>query len=384
MSESRFSLPALLVPALLGVAGATAAVLVAGVGVAGVLLAVGVFAACMASGWVAGGLRKDETPMTLPETMPDELERAREYHQRLTASLQAALPIIERQIETARSQAEEAMIAMSERFATLVGRIGTTLEASNGGEGGEADAVHRAYQESGERLEAVISSLGDSVRVREQMLETIRGLHAYAKDLKSMSSEVSSIASQTNLLALNASIEAARAGEMGRGFAVVANEVRALSLQSHEAGGRISHKVDEISEAMQQALNMAEQASEQEASVLAGSETTIHEVLERLQGMAEGLSQSSSVLREESRLMRAEIQDILVSLQFQDRMSQILQHAVESLDYLRAQLDGGDAIDPEAILAEIERRYTTEEERFNHRGGAAATSAASAGEITFF
>ncbi|MFZ5466126.1 MAG: methyl-accepting chemotaxis protein [Pseudomonadota bacterium] len=383
MSERRFAPRLLLVPALLGLAGSAAAVLVAGVEVPGLLLAGGVFVACVASGWLAGGRMKDEAPMTLPETMPDELERAREYQQRLTASMQAALPIIERQIETARSQAEEAMIAMSERFAALVSRIGTTLDASGGGEA-EGEAVHRAYRESGDRLEAVIGSLGDSVRVREQMLETIRGLHAYAKDLKSMSSEVSSIASQTNLLALNASIEAARAGEMGRGFAVVANEVRALSLQSHEAGGRISHKVDEISEAMNQALRMAEQASEQEASVLAGSETTIHEVLERLQGMAEGLSRSSSVLREESQLMRLEIQDILVSLQFQDRMSQILQHAVESLDYLRAQLDGGDAIDPEAILAEIERRYTTEEERFNHRGGAAATSAASAGEITFF
>lgn len=383
MSERRPALRVLLVPVLLGLAGAVAAVLVSGVDVSGLLLAGVVFVACLASGWVAGGRVKDVTPMTLPETMSDELGRAREYQQRLTASMQAALPVIERQIETARGQAEEAMIAMSERFAALVGRIGTTLDASGGGEA-EGEAVRRAYQESGDRLEAVIGSLGDSVRVREQMLEMIRGLHAYAKDLKSMSSEVSSIASQTNLLALNASIEAARAGELGRGFAVVANEVRALSLQSHEAGGRISHKVDEISEAMNQALRMAEQASEQEASVLAGSETTIHEVLERLQGMAEGLSQSSSVLREESQLMHLEIQDILVSLQFQDRMSQILQHAVESLDYLRAQLDGGDDIDPEAILAEIERRYTTEEERFNHRGGTAATSAASVGEITFF
>ncbi|MGL4439025.1 MAG: methyl-accepting chemotaxis protein [Bosea sp. (in: a-proteobacteria)] len=57
---------------------------------------------------------------------------------------------------------------------------------------------------------------------------------------------ITSVSGQTRLLALNATIEAARAGEAGRGFAVVASEVKALSLQTENAAGEISQRIEAV------------------------------------------------------------------------------------------------------------------------------------------
>jgi len=97
-------------------------------------------------------------------------------------------------------------------------------------------------------------------------------------------------------------------------------------------------------------------------------------------------------MRQESEGIRDEISDVLVSLQFQDRTSQILSHVRNNMDSLHRRLaecrqEQGRSgqrtqIDAKAWLAEMELTYATEEQRQIHRG--AQSAAAAAQEITFF
>ncbi|WP_407316832.1 methyl-accepting chemotaxis protein [Pseudomonas sp. nanlin1] len=221
------------------------------------------------------------------------------------------------------------------------------------------------------------------------MLEEVRQLNEYTGELRTMATDVGAIAAQTNLLALNAAIEAARAGEAGRGFAVVADAVRTLSKQSSETGKQMSTKVDVINSAISRVVAVAGDSSEHSSDLISQSEARIQGVLDRFGEVTERLSHSAELLQREGSGIREEVNDVLVSLQFQDRTSQILAHVRNNLDRLQAHLQQREAtpgqpddLDVRAWLQDMERTYATDEQRQIHSGG--ARHANTEHEITFF
>lgn len=287
-----------------------------------------------------------------------------------------------KQVTESSTQTETAITEMSGRFSGLVERLNKSVEVSTQVTEDSSDqstpGIQRLFQQSRKDLNTLVERLGASLKVRNQMMHNIEELSAKTENLKTMAESVAKIASQTNLLALNAAIEAARAGEMGRGFAVVASEVRELSLQSGETGEKIGKLVEQISCAMQVTVNSVRDALEHDQEAEREAATMVNQILGALENMMENLSESTRALREESAGISKEIADILYSLQFQDRVKQILDHVVESMRLYREEVEkfreirlSGKAasINPEHILHEIELGYTTTEQRVIHQDG---------------
>lgn len=312
-----------------------------------------------------------------------ELQQSRvpiEFVQSLETSMDRLIDLSVKQIEVSREQTEDAIKVLSKRFSGLVTNLTAAMEASKS-TSGDIDSTDgnlmKIFENSHDQLFALVDQLGDSMQNRNKLLTEVTELSSYTDDLKNMASSVEEIASQTNLLALNAAIEAARAGEMGRGFAVVADEVRELSIQSGKAGEKIAAMVGTVNNAMHKALENAATYSKDDLKAEINSRDRVDSVLTNLKSVMDGLSESSHVLQEAGVGIVNEINDILVSLQFQDRVSQILVHVNNSMvDFntivseKKSQRINGDfdQYDLDSFMKNLEQGYTTEEQRAIHKG----------------
>ncbi|WP_158288880.1 methyl-accepting chemotaxis protein [Rubrivivax albus] len=317
--------------------------------------------------------------------------------------------------EGARASAADAtqvIDRMSEAVDTWAGHIGTvqaTMHSATtdllGGFAGileDLDAV-TALEQSAEandgrvldRRAAMLSRCEDQLRgllknfhgfveSHGEVMSSIQDLAGSSTQLSTMADEVSKIARQTNLLSINAAIEAARAGDSGRGFAVVAGEVRRLSTESGATGQRISAQIEDFGRVMTASATRARTRAERDATVMTDSERTISEVVSQVDSAISGLEQRAAELTARSEAVRQRVNEMMMAFQFQDRVQQILDQVVSSMQRSMAEMRGavaaGSVPDAQAWHAVITSGYTTAEQR----GTSNTTDAAPAQETTFF
>jgi methyl-accepting chemotaxis protein len=318
-----------------------------------------------------------------------------DYQQSYTESLESLYkqtsPILIQQIESSRSEIEVGIIGVSKRFANMVGEIEGSIVVT-AAQSSNDYGVKDLFGPTQAALELLEGSLASSVEREQQILNEVESLALQVDTLHQMSTNVGNIASQINLLALNAAIEAARAGEQGRGFAVVADEVRKLATRSSETGESMSAMVAEVTNAMAQAMTKVKDNSQSGQASIIENQLLVKGTIEKMQSNMVRLEKNTDSLVLTGKAVQREINDVLVFLQFQDRTSQVLTHATDTMskighliDEKQLQRNSGVEVSPiqiASILDEMQVGYATTEQRVIH--GSDTKGDDDASELTFF
>ena len=279
----------------------------------------------------------------------------------------AALPIWSRQTKAARAMMTQAMDALVMRFAGMSARLSQAADASHGQAG---DDLVNTLSTTQTQLTTLLEDLRSALALRAQLLEEVMAVTQFMDQLQDMASGVSLIARQTNLLSVNAAIEAARAGEAGRGFSIVAKEVRHLSAESEATGKRITEVIGRVSSAMAKARTSYTAFTAHDQVFMAQAASTIGSVVNTMQQTASKVMQHNQNLVAEGQEVRQEIDQVLIAVQAQDRISQMLGHVHDDMDRLREWMGTAPHQrahqSPPLWLDALQASYTTPEEHAAH------------------
>lgn len=296
----------------------------------------------------------------------------------------AVLPVWLNHVAQVKLQTEKAVSDLIDSFNSMVHQFDA---AGFGASVGTSESAQHAITINllnvcREELQPVIQHLEHMLESKNTLLDSISELANSTADLRDMAHSVGVIAAQTNLLALNAAIEAARVGEHGKGFAVVAGEVRRLSMISAETGKTINVRVQQITEVVKHTLQTAQRANEKDRMVLNKSRNVVQSVL----GHVQDLGDAATEMRNQGSIIRADVENLLITLQYQDRVSQMLDVLNRDISKLLQTLEA-DATLPasDEWLRELETYYTMEDQRADARTGRPeSASSKQEADITFF
>lgn len=297
------------------------------------------------------------------------------------------LPVWRRNIDSARLHAEQSISALAESFGGIAGELDRAL--SDGGSPLRMDSrsMTQLLDTHRPEMDTLLASTQRIAALKNALADGLGDLSEPLSAMARLSKEVQTISRATHLLALNASVEAQRvgaAGASGHGFAVVAQEVRALADQSRQAGAALDKHLAYLRDRVADLQQRGQRMDTGEDELQLQAEQAARDVVGALLRSIDEVTRSQRSLHDTGVQVQREVEQILVNLQSQDRMSQMLVSVTDDMTRMQSWLEGHAdeaAAAPSQWLERLEASYTMEDMRSSHHDTVRVDKAA---EVEFF
>jgi len=218
----------------------------------------------------------------------------------------------------------------------------------------------RFAAETRDTIDAFVSTVQQLKTSGTDIAERFATMRGKVDAVSRLMTEVNQINSQTELLALNAAIEAARAGEAGRGFAVVADEVRKLAQRTEKFSEQIDALLAEIHTAINDVGSAVDVTASTDVSKAEASQASVTAMGREMQELTARAADQSRRINEVSAAIHRLVMQGVLSMQFEDIVSQLLgklrQHTDFMSQYAHGFFDVHRDVEERDGLARIQRR----------------------------
>ncbi len=263
---------------------------------------------------------------------------------RLLEEIVSIIPDISSQLLNVTHQTERSAIEIGDKVNFIYNKAQEHLAESNeilaqfrGGKNVDHNtSLSEVINSSLALLREMINMLEENSKLNMEYSTAIDTILVNTAEINKISDEIQYISDQTNLLALNAAIEAARAGEHGRGFSVVAEEVRKLSDRTSLASnniiqivGKVNTSVRDISRSL---LDNIKKNTEKKTHV----DNAVSELVRTAEESTEVFTKLISNAVTSSESVAKNIDQIILSLQFQDITKQQIDYVMRPLERIRS------------------------------------------------
>jgi methyl-accepting chemotaxis protein len=214
--------------------------------------------------------------------------------------------------------------------------------------------------------------------------ERFDGVRTKLDEVRGLIGQVNDINRQTELLALNAAIEAARAGEAGRGFAVVADEVRKLAQRTERFSTEIGTLLGDVNGAILEAGHVVQESASTDIGSARQSEAQAAQLWRQISDFNRQAAEQAGHVSQLSSAIHEAVMESVVSMQFEDMVSQLLAKVREQTElmahYVNGVFDAHRDRDQQDGLSRVAQRNTTLAQLLQHAEH--ATQALNLGAVT--
>ncbi len=301
------------------------------------------------------------------------------------------------QLQETNRQVEEGVGKISANFERMAGQAQQAVQDASRLAGAAKPSAAFGTEDplasARKTLEDLLSRIVKDGSVCEGLGRRMDALETDMAQITNALADVDRISFGNTILALNARIEAAHLGDRGQGFEVVAQELWTQARRSEQITGQIRDVVGRLA-------SDADTARAEIGGLTCSDTTKVAAVQDRVSGVLEVLERRHAEMRDSlaataarSQTLQEEIHGAVVSLQFQDRVSQRIAHVIEALDFMGHALSapfGGTTQAPEHTslggASQLANAYTMEGERLVHRAalGEAPASEETGGDVELF
>jgi len=181
----------------------------------------------------------------------------------------------------------------------------------------------------------------------------IEALTKAVRSINEFSGTLTDLADQTNVLAINASIEAARVGLHGRGFAVIATQVQTLAKHSKTIADQMAKTVRDVVTNVETSFDRQTRRIQESEALIVHSQQELQQWAGHVTPQLETVSRMIDEARRLAQVVTSELGEVTVSLQFQDRTKQLLEHLDALLVQVSDRLIGSAGLGTQSVPREL-------------------------------